>query len=366
MGTSAWRAGWKKGAAWGTAVAMAAGDEFKITQESCGSGIPEPIKDENVGDSLTGSTMQGNVSVPAKFSEIVRYEGFERRLASFLGNDVVTALETNKAGSHDMVFQPTNAGKFGTLVFDKGLGTLGDRLWEYPSVKLSSLELSHDGGRLMAAWDGLADRCVRAAGQQVNNNASLTAMTLPASGLMAIFNNLTVRLTEVTGAEGNLDAADELFVTDAKFSANRNHKGEFVSGSKAGTVDEPEQDGFPEASLTLSFPNYNTVTDDLIKQAAAINAGRVPKVYKATLVWQGPTVSGATTSQHKLELHLPALTIAEGNANAGSPGSKVPVEMKFNVVTPQVVPNGTDWAWCAIGSKPFKAVYVCKSMVDAD
>ena len=60
-GTTEWSVARKKAAAWGTAVAVAAGDGVLIASESLGPGVPDPIKDENVGDSLTGGTYQGDM-----------------------------------------------------------------------------------------------------------------------------------------------------------------------------------------------------------------------------------------------------------------------------------------------------------------
>lgn len=358
-GSTAWRVGFKKADVWGEAVPVGAGDGIKIASESFGSGVPEPIKDENVGDSLTGQTWQGNVALEGNIVEPVRYEGFGKRLGLFMGADVVSDIGV-AAKVHTMAFKPSNTGLFGTLAIDKGLGATAARLWEYPSVKLSSLELNHDGGRLVATWGAMANLCQRDAAEQAAHD--FANLSYPTTGLLAIFNQLTVSIKEVTGAEGNLAAGDEKFVNAASFTANRNLSGDHVSGSRAGTIDEPETDGLPEAQVKLTFPNFVSGLDDLIAEAIKRQGGGRPKKFKAVLEWKGTTIAGEAIP-YSIRLELPSLTIADAPVNASGPGAKVPVEITFDVTTPDAVGNGTDWSWVTPGGDPFRFVL---TNLDAD
>lgn len=352
-GTVDWKVGFKKAPTWGTAVAVGALDQLKITSEGLGEGIPKPIEDANIGDALKGQNMQGNVECEGSIAEIARFEGLERRLALLMGSDTVAVVQAAKVWSHDMRFKPSNTGKFGTLVFDKGLGAT--RLWEYPSVKVSSYDFDHQDGKLAFTFGMIANKCQRETASQINTGTEMTNLTLPTNALMVIFQQCSLRIKELTGSEGNLAGGDEILVTNLKGSANRNIKGDHESGSNAGFIGEPETDGLPEASLMFSVANYKAAIDDLIKEAIKPQAGREPKTYKAQLTWTGKTIP--TTSPalpYILRLDIPALNITASPVTGSGPGSKVPVEITCDIVSPQVVPNGTEWSWVAIGSDPFR------------
>lgn len=352
-GTTGWKVGFKKAVTWGTAIAMAALDQMKIVSEGMPEGIPAPIADANIGDSLKGQNMQGDVNVEGPFAEIARFVGLERRLALFMGSDAITIVQAGLVFEHVMAFKPSNTGKFATLVTDKGLGNA--RLWEYPSVKLSGYEATHEDGKLQFSWNTLANKCQREVASQINGATEMTALTLPTTGLMIIFNQIKVLLKAVTGAEGNLAGGDEILVTSLKTSCNRNIKGDHESGSNAGFIGEPETDGLPEAMLSFVIANYGTVIDDLIKEAIKVQAGREPKQYKAQIIWTGKDIAtSAPLKQYTLTLEIPALNITTAPVPGSGPGAKVPVEVSMDIVTPQAVPNGTDWAWVVAGGDPFR------------
>jgi len=364
-GTTGWKVCFKKGATWGTAVAAGAGDLIKLISESLPPGIPATIKDDNVGDSLSGGNYQGNIEEhEGAIVMAPRLEGFERHLALLMGADTVVINQAGIVFEHDMRFQPSNNGLFGTLAFDKGIGALGTNVHEYPSFKYSQLELGHEGGKLQGTLTGLFNRCERNA--PVNGAAQFGAITIPKDGLIALFSALTVRATEVTGAEGNLDGADDLKVSDCRVSINRNIAGDVVSGSN-GEIDEPDTNGMPTADVTLTFPQYTAAVDALIKAASIPQTGRRQKLYKAQLIWTGPTIpTSAPPLPYLMRFDFPAMTIMNAPTNAPSPGSKVPVEITFSVTTPEAgrLPNGTDWSWVTAGGAPFRAYMFNGNSVD--
>ena len=265
---------------------------------------------------------------------------------------------------HDMRFKASNVGLFGTLAIDKGIGALGSNVHEYPSVKFSQLELGHEGGKAQGSLTCLFNRCVRAA--PVNDATEMGLITLPKDGLIALFSALTVRVTEVTGAEGNLDATDNVKVSDFRITINRNISGDVVTGSN-GEIDEPDTDGMPEAKVILTFPQYTSVVDALIKQASIPQNGRRPKVYKLQATWLGPVIpTSAPAVNYAMRFDFPALTIETAPTNAPSPGAKVPVEITMAVATPEAgtLPNGSEWAWATAGGDPFRAYMINGNSAD--
>lgn len=363
-GTTEWTVATKKATTWGTAVAVGAGDGVKITSEGLGEGIPEPIKDENVGDSLQQGSMQGNVSVEGNLVEPVRFAGITKHMASFMGADAVTEVETGVVGLHSMVMQASNTGKFLTVAIDKGLGSLGSAPWEYPSAKISQLERTHENGKLIATWTLIANKCERTVGSQASH--AFASITYPDPLYMAVFTQLEVLLKEVTGSEGDLsDSTDEYEVSQADLSLNRNLAGDHVSGG-GGLISEPETNGLPTGQLKLAFPNYTSAVDALLKEAQTAQTARSPKIYKAILKWTGPEIDGsAGPENYYYSEEYPALTIAAGPANASGPGAKVPVELTFDIQTPQSVPDGTQFSWVTAKSTPMRVVVQNNSVASA-
>ncbi len=356
--TSKWTVALKKATEWGTALAVAAGDLIKISDEGFGPGIPTLIKDFNVGDVLSAGAFQGDTDVEGPLNIPVRYEGAERFIAPFMGSDTVTELEAGIAYQHELIFAPSIIGKFFTLVMDKGLGSLGDKLWEYPSVKPNQLELSHDSGKLRAALSCLANRCERVAASQINDGTTMAAATLPAAGLLALFRQCQVWVKEVTGSEDNMAAGDLIKATGVTHSANRNMQGEHVTGSN-GEIDEPETDGEPEVKLTISASRYTAALDALLIEAQKVQDDFEPKTYKSTIKWTGPKIpTTAADNRYSIAIDTPAMTLENAPVNAGGPGAKVPVELTFAVQAPQAAPNGTDWAWADSPNKVYRIVIV--------
>lgn len=360
MGTQDWKVGWKQGAgAWGTAIAVGAACKVLMESESMGDGIPTPINDAYVGGALRGRTYQGDVACQGDIVIGMRYNGFERFLAQFMGSDVVTVTQASKAWLHTMAFQPNNAGKYGTLVFDKGIGGSPRRIAEFPSAKVGQIGLNHNEGRLMATVGLIANKCERDPALQQNNAASIDAVTLPGINWLGIKNQVAVKIKEVTGAEGNLAGGDEILVTNVQMTGNRNQSGITESGSNAGQIGEPETDGgLPEASIVLSLGNYGGALDDLlISEATQRQTASIPKLFKAEIVWTGPQIETTSPSlSYFLNLQLPALTVRSAPQNAGGPGSRVPVDVTLDMQTPQAAGNGSDWVWSTADGIPFRAL----------
>jgi hypothetical protein len=344
----------RRGTAWGTAVQIAAEDEILISSENLSGGVPEDIADENVGDSLSQGSMQGNVVAQGDFKQTVRYLGFERLLALFMGADAVTETEAGIAYEHVMPFKPTNDGYYGTMINDGGLG--GARIWERPSLKLTKLDLNHEESKLMAGWGTVFDQVLRGA-SAANDQTNLDAATAPSRALMAIFQQVQVLLKQITGAEGNLAPGDEFLVTNAQITLDRKQTGDYESGSNAGRTGEPTNNGFPEAKLILTMARYKDQNDDIAQLAQAQNADREPAKYKAQVIWTGRSIPGtATAKKYRLAWDFPHLIIPEDfTINVPGPGQKIPVTIPFNIKTPQEAVNGSDWAWVVAGADPFRA-----------
>lgn len=378
-GTTEWKMSWKKATVWRTAVDTdEVLREVLFESENMPALMPEIIQDANVGDVLAQGIVQGNVSGEGTIVIPVRFEGVEYFIALFNGDDVVVAGGTDigetagTAVQHVMLFQASNTGKFGTLCIFKGGA---DRLWEYETAKISQIELNHANGKLMMTPTLIPNLCNRALGagnaQASDNLASITA---PSTSLLALFNQLTVRIKEVTGSEGNLSSTDDICVTNAQITMNRNLTG-IPDSCGAGEVGEPETDGLPEAMLSLSLADYDDANDAFVKDAQTKQADGTSKIYKAQVFWEGKDIAGSDSTTGKgtggvniyeVACDLPAMQVMEGNPNAGSPGARTSFDLQFKLITPQTAGNGTEWTWVVAGSTPFRTRVINENAVEAD
>lgn len=377
-GTTEWNAGIRKAAAWGVPLliddgAAGAGLLLKFMSESMASGLPEVIKDENVGEPMSGATFQGNISVEGTMAFAARYESMPFLTAMFMGQDTFAAHDTT-LGEHTQIFQNSNTGDFATLVLTKEFGSL----WEYQTVKVTQIELSHADGKLQITPTFIANRCERAAplSHEVKEGDTNVVLARTPSD-MILFNHLLVGILEVTGSEGAIAfPADTHRVTDLKITLNRNISGDHESGSDApgtegdaipssGEIGEPETDGLPEGQVEITFANHSALVDGFVKDAQTRQSGSIPKVYKLIAKWEGRALPLATTPPVSTKFHaeFAALTVADAPVNAGSPGAKVPVTITFDVLTPTVLPD-TDMTWAdTIGQKPCRFLYINNVLV---
>lgn len=383
-GTTEWTVGVKKvpsGQAWGsgTVPALASGDGILIESESMPDMVPDVIADASVGDSLKQGNVQGNRSGEGSLVYPARFEGVEKWIAWLFGDDTIDLTPgTETAGtavSHTMVFQDTNTGIYSAVVMRKDPSGASDTgIWEWPFNKISQLEFNHGNGKLMVTPTLIPNTVLRDAAA-TNGDSELDAADPPTRTLMVLFNQLTVLFKEVTGSEGNLvDPGDEIKVTNCQLTINRNLTGIPESGSE-GEVGEPETDGLPEGSLVLSIADYGVgQIDDIIKEAQTLQSGSEPKTYKVELVWWGQEITGSDASadgkdgagkhDYKLLIQLPAVQLIPTTVNAGSPGARVSVDLNFDVVTPDVAGNGTEWTWSSAGTDPLRAIVINENTVD--
>jgi len=383
-GSTEWRVAWipvvTPPNAWpdvsgaGGAGAAAALTEVLLESEAMPEMIPEAIPDANIGDALAQSIIQGNIVGEGTIVLPVRYEGMERFLTLFMADQSFVAGGTDigetvgTARNHIMVFQPSNTGFFGTLVIDKSLD--GTIVWEYSAAKISQINLTHNNGKLMFTPTLIPTHCERES--VINTDTELDLITPPTTTLLALFNHLIVRIAEVTGSEGNLLAADDICVTNATLNVNRNLTG-IPDSCNAGEVGEPETDGLPEGTLVLSIADYGPTIDAIILEAQKRQPGSEPKNFKAQLIWVGKDITGSDSATgrgtggintYEVVVELPSLQVSAAPANAGGPGARVPVEVTFQITTPTVAGNGTEWTWSTAGTDPFRIRNINESELD--
>lgn len=362
MATVDWKAAIKKAATWGTAVSVGANDGIKLESEGLPEGIPEEIPDNNIGDVLSGGSLQGNVAIEGPIVAPMRYEGPTSMLLMALlmgqsndgtgpGNTAPEEIDAGASYKHYMTFQSNADGLFATLMVDKNVGA--NKQYLYPTVKVAQAELAHSNGKLMGNYTKIAHSLDR---DPATGDTQMAAVTHMTDALLAIFQQVELRLTKITGSEDNLDANDEILVTDAKVTINRNISGDFESGSNAGYVGEPDINGFPEAMLEFTIKDYKAgAVATLIEEAQTIQSGRVPNVYKAELFWQGINIP-TTSTPYEMRFQFPALTVRTSPTQGGAPAQKVPVTIGMKVQTPQTatLPDGTEWSWASAGTDPFR------------
>jgi len=354
---SEWKIGFKRHTgAWGDAgMVLGAGDGILITSEDMPTMVPASVEDANVGDSLAQGVVQGNREGQGSINMVARFEGIEKLLALYQGADAKTTSAGETAGTardHSLIFQPSNTGKFGTLVEEKG----APKIWEYPTAKPNTIQLTHAEGKLMLAVGLIPNKCARDGDSPAN--ANLDAATPTTRALMILFTQFTLLMEELTGSEGNLvDPTNKFCVTNFTFGGDRQLKG-IPDSCFAGDVGEPQQDGgLPTANLTLNFADYLAANDVFIKAAQKRQPNGQPPLYKASLIWTGADIAGSDKvpkNKYLIQLDLPSIQVNDDPVNAKGPGARTSHDLTFKVVTPQTAINGSDWAWTVAGGAPFR------------
>lgn len=305
----------KKGTTWRTAVAVGAGDGVYIVSESFGDKAPKMLDDDSLG--------QYDVSEVYRMSEALTGSSFEA-YARFQGLDVALALVLGTAGTptdegssvYSNVYYPANNidDLFATIVMKKANTTEG--IWEIPSAKLHGFNLSAKIGELSKYVFNFAGNKIETdATARVNNSTTLAAVTYPTTAagqtksIMRMDSNFAIWMNAQSGVA--LSSSDAIYPLGFELVYNRPMDEPYSAGNF--TMDEPQQDGFAEATLTLNFDKYNL---DTFMQAIEDETD-MKCLIKFVGGEAGTTGSGSNFFHH---IYMPSIKIMTGAAPVSGPG----------------------------------------------
>ena len=251
--------GAKKGATWGTAVALGAGDEIKIVGSS---GLQPPVfpiipaKESNTPFIKTGHL---GLQDPVDFSpsSIMRYDNgrLNTLLAMVFGTaGTPTKVSTSLAYKHVFQWADDIAGLFATWAEERA-----GKIYEVPSAKVFKVEFGFTDGELRITLSMRGDTCKE--DSAVNTATQIDALTIPASllGTEITFKQAVVKMNAESG--GDVSGENALILEDFSMAFERPVEGGIhVAGSD--TIIEPEVedlDGHEAISVKLSFPRMTSL-----------------------------------------------------------------------------------------------------------
>jgi len=300
--------GAKKGSEWGTAVALAAGDEIKLLGNS-GLQPPTyplvPAKESNTPFvKVSHLGLQEPVEISPK--AIMRYDNgrLNTLLAMILGTaGVPTKVSTTNAYKHVFQWADDIAGLFVTWVEERA-----GKIYEVPSAKVYKTEFSFEEGELKITLSLRGDTCKD--DSSVNTATQIDAITIPASalGTEITFKQAVVKMN--AEADGDVSSETALVLEDFSMVFERPLEGgKHVAGSD--TIIEPQVegvDGHEAVSVKLAFPRM------ISSNAAFFATYKAGTTQKMLIEFTGALIE--ETYYYTLSFYYPRLKIKFPNFDA--------------------------------------------------
>lgn len=313
----------KKASAWHTPVACGAGDGLLILSD--GIKVATPVElDDSAGQEWITQADAGVNDLKGSLEAYMRYEGFDVAIALIMGIAGAPSLAgAALAYSNTYGLASNITGLFATLAQKK----LTNKVWEFTSLKVHGFKLSGQMNKpLKLTLDGIADRLDRASA--TNNTTSMAAVTMPDKENRIIMNKDTVvRINDQNGAA--LGSGDAVYPSSIDISFNRPMDAEPVAGQDG--VDEPADNGFPTADVSLKFPRYNTANDAYFDDWNAFTSKKMDITFTGRLIETG--------QNYMFKLSFPHIKIDNPEAPVSGPG-KIPFSMNCKVLGATTAPTG--------------------------
>lgn len=329
--------GLKKATTWHTPVACGAGDGLLVLSDGIKATVPMEL-DDSAGQEWISQADPGLKDIKVTPEAYMRYEGFETALALIMGiAGAPVQQEATAAYLHTLRLASNIFGKFATLAALK----LTNKVWELPSIKLHGFKITSEMNKpAKISFEGIADTLDR--GSAVNTTVTIASVTIPdAVNRLFMDKNTVVRVNDQSGAA--LDDTMKIYPSSIEFSFSRPMDSEPVAGQDG--VDEPMDNGFPTAMLTMKFPRYNAANDAFFTDWDNFTSK------KMDITFTGKAIEGAYNYQHKLI--MPHLKVDNPEAPVSGPG-KIPFSLTFQVLAASSAPTGMAYAdpfWLEIINK---------------
>lgn len=333
---------------WGVAASVTKGLYF----ESDG-GLqfkPAQITDNAFGQAYQGPADPGLVEAPAlSFVGRDRYDDFQYIWEALaMGSPSAVTISTSASGqttSWKHVFDLATAidGLGLTIAIDRSL-----YVEELTSVKVHGFEFTQ-------ADNGAMNMTYRVTGSKptdissVNIATTLDAATFPALGNRVMQQQGVLRMN--VHSAGSLVASDAVKAESLKLTFNRPQDAPHVYGQDF--VDEPADNGWPEAMLEVTYPRMNTPS------ANSLYAGlRSSTAFKADVTFSGAYIN--STDRYSKLFQFPYLQLMEDGFVAATAGAQqVKPVAKFALRLAPSSPSGMPFV------RPFRLTRIMTNSVVA-
>ncbi len=316
--------GLKKAATWRTAVACGANDGLLILSESMNE-KREHLEDDSAGLAFVQRTDQGKIEASGGLEGYMRYEGIDLALALIMGAAGTPSQQAaTTAYTNSYTLATALTGLFATLAMKKK----SDIIHEYPSVKPSGFKLSGSmNAPVKFSLENMIANKLDIA-SSTNTSATMANVTYPDKGNRIIMNaNTTFQINDEDGAA--VGAGDKVYPSGFEFSFSRKMEADHVAGYE--DVGEPDENGFPEATLTLDFPRYNDANHAFFTDFQAFTRKKMEIYFKGSVI--------ESTYYYEFKITMPNMKLVDPEAAISGPG-KIPTKLTFKLLGTDSAPTG--------------------------
>ena len=255
--------GFKKGSAWGTAVALGAGNEVLLNGNS-GLQPPTfpivPAKESDtpfIMEADFGNQNAVDVALPIDW----RYEmGAAGTILAMIFGTAGAPTDLTGAYEHTFQWKDEISGLFGTWAEERA-----GQIFEVASAKPYKAEFSFADALLKTTLSMRGDSCID--NSSTNTATQMDALTYPASFLdtRIRFKQGTVKMN--AESDGDVTSENALQVNDINISFERPVDGGIHAVGSDKIIEPLETDlsGGDLVTVNLSFPRMNTVNDDFFQ-----------------------------------------------------------------------------------------------------
>ncbi len=296
---------------WGTAEALGAGFGALIDGDG-GLMRSQPYNPANEAD--TPFVKEGDLGPidPVDFAP----EFFQRYDPGALG--ILLAQLFGTAGSpgavgagyaHVLKWKEYIAGQYSTFAIERP-----SKIFEVPSVKPYTFDLSIADGFVRGSI-GLRGNTVINTGQE-NEATEMDALTYADRGNRLKFSEMTVYLVDQSLA-ADPDTTTAIQLSDISMHFERPMDGLHAAGSPS--IIEPNQNGQPIITITMTFPRMNAVNN-------AYFADFIAETEKKAYIWfAGAYINGVSGQKFEFQFYFPRLRIIP------------PVDYPFDEIVPGTI-----------------------------
>lgn len=318
----------RKGATWGTAVALTTGHRVPF-RSAAFDGQPGLLPDETVVE--TAERNPSDIIEVRAAGDLAAYTDYRQRLllwAIMMGTAGTPAtVEASVAFKHTLLWTPDIQGKFFTYGRHGDVGS--SKGLKVASAKPNTLRLAGAvGGRLEETWGLLGAVVTRG-----ETPSGWTYTTDPMGGAARhVLHRLgTLRIN--AGAGGALGSSDAMALCRGfELNLNRNLSMDF--GANLASI-EPAPDGFADLTLKLDFYGATEALYDLLR-----NAQEARTLMKADYLFDsGIKIGASATNNYLFNLYMPSMVIQDAPLPIQGPG-RTPFSVEFALHKAAAVPTG--------------------------
>lgn len=277
---------------------------------------PEYIDDQSFGQRFLGQAETGNfaaqdlsLTTPAKYAD---YSYILEALA--MGSPAAVTISNTASGQttswlHILDLAPSIDGLGATVAFDKTL-----YVDELTSAKVYGFSLSGDGSVMKETFKFMGTKPTNIS--SINTRSTVNGATFPALQNRIFTKHGTFRVN--AQAAGTLSASDAVPIETCAFEFSRPQDAPFVYGSD--TIYEPADNGFPEFSVSVTFPRMDTVSANSFYASQ-----RDGTILKGELRFEGALIN--STDRHSFVLQFPHLEVQDTSQNTSGAQQIKPTAM---------------------------------------